>query len=53
MWNGATNWPVGAGHGCIGCSQPRFWDELSPIYDRLLPMAGVAEVAPSTKGARS
>jgi hydrogenase small subunit len=52
-WNGATNWPVGAGHGCIGCSEPSFWDELSPIYDRLLPMAGVAEVAPSTKGARS
>ena len=27
-----TNWPVGAGHPCIGCSEPGFWDELSPFY---------------------
>jgi [NiFe] hydrogenase small subunit len=20
------NWPVQAGHPCIGCSQPNFWD---------------------------
>ena len=32
MWNQGTNWPIGAGHGCIGCSQPKFWDELSPFY---------------------
>lgn len=24
-----TNWPVGAGHPCIGCSEPGFWDKLS------------------------
>lgn len=27
-----TNWPVGAGHPCIGCSEPDFWDQLSPFY---------------------
>lgn len=27
-----TNWPVGAGHPCIGCSEPDFWDKLSPFY---------------------
>lgn len=27
-----TNWPVGAGHPCIGCSEPNFWDQLSPFY---------------------
>jgi hydrogenase small subunit len=25
-WNGGTSWPVEAGHGCIGCSEPNFWD---------------------------
>jgi [NiFe] hydrogenase small subunit len=27
-----ANWPVGAGHPCIGCSEPDFWDALSPFY---------------------
>lgn len=27
-----TNWPVEAGHPCIGCSEPRFWDQMSPFY---------------------
>ncbi|SMP74136.1 hydrogenase small subunit [Desulfonatronum lacustre] len=27
-----TNWPVQAGHPCIGCSEPKFWDQLSPFY---------------------
>jgi hydrogenase small subunit len=34
-WNSGTNWPIGAGHGCIGCAAPRFWDELSPFYTPL------------------
>lgn len=25
-WNDKTSWPVEAGHGCLGCSEPRFWD---------------------------
>ncbi|MDD6181510.1 MAG: hydrogenase small subunit [Desulfovibrionaceae bacterium] len=27
-----TNWPVGAGHPCIGCSEPDFWDQMTPFY---------------------
>jgi [NiFe] hydrogenase small subunit len=27
-----TNWPVQAGHPCIGCSEPDFWDAMSPFY---------------------
>lgn len=27
-----TNWPVEAGHPCLGCSEPDFWDDLSPFY---------------------
>lgn len=30
-----TNWPVQAGHPCIGCSEPGFWDNLSPFYEPL------------------
>jgi hydrogenase small subunit len=25
-WNLGTGFPIEAGHGCIGCSEPRFWD---------------------------
>ena len=32
MFNDGTNWPIGAGHPCIGCSEPQFWDNLSPFY---------------------
>ncbi len=28
-----TNWPVQAGHPCIGCSEPNFWDTLTPFYE--------------------
>jgi hydrogenase small subunit len=35
-WNSGTNWPIGAGHGCIGCATPHFWDRMTPFY-RALP----------------
>ncbi|NWG16040.1 MAG: hydrogenase small subunit [Chloroflexi bacterium] len=25
-WNEGTSWPVQAGHPCLGCSEPGFWD---------------------------
>ncbi len=25
-WNQGTSWPVESGHGCLGCSEPKFWD---------------------------
>ncbi|MFO7953710.1 hydrogenase small subunit [Thioalkalivibrio sp.] len=28
-WNQGTSWPVQSGHGCIGCSEPDFWDKDS------------------------
>ncbi len=31
-FNDGTNWPVEAGHPCIGCSQPNFWDTMTPFY---------------------
>ncbi len=34
-FNDVGVWPVGAGHGCIGCTEPNFWDTCSPFYERL------------------
>ena len=31
-WNEGTNWPVGAGHGCVSCTEKDFW-ELG-VYNR-------------------
>jgi hydrogenase small subunit len=25
-WNQGTSFPIESGHGCLGCSEPRFWD---------------------------
>jgi hydrogenase small subunit len=25
-WNGGTSFPIESGHGCLGCSEPNFWD---------------------------
>ncbi|MCF6200515.1 MAG: hydrogenase small subunit [Hydrogenimonas sp.] len=42
-YNSGTNWPIGAGHGCIGCSEPDFWDKYA--YER--PMADANIKAPT------
>ena len=31
-FNDHTSWPVMAGHPCIGCSEPGFWDTMTPFY---------------------
>jgi hydrogenase small subunit len=42
-WNEGTNWPVGSGHGCIGCSEPGFWElgayNTVEIFDAKPPTA--------------
>jgi len=40
QWNTRTSWPIGAGHPCIGCTEPDFWDTMSPFYDRLPDVGG-------------
>ena len=40
-WNEGTSWPVEAGHGCIGCSEPNFWDAGS-FYQALSVPTGDA-----------
>ncbi len=40
-WNDDIASPIKAGHGCIGCSEPAFWDRMAPlekpIEARILP----------------
>ncbi|MDY0300430.1 MAG: hydrogenase small subunit [Trichlorobacter sp.] len=38
-FNEGTSWPVAAGHGCVGCAEPDFWD-TSPLYRRLPNVPG-------------
>lgn len=30
-WNQGVSFPIQSGHGCIGCSEPGFWD-MGPLY---------------------
>jgi len=55
-WNGGASWPVEAGHGCLGCSEPDFWD-AGGFYKALsmpanpLKLAAAATVAGAAVGA--
>lgn len=55
-WNDGTSFPIQSGHGCIGCSEPNFWD-AGPLYKALsMPvsatasMLGAAAVVGATAG---
>ncbi|MCS7286317.1 MAG: hydrogenase small subunit [Anaerolineae bacterium] len=59
-WNEGTSWPVGAGHGCIACAAPNFWEmpayEPVPIHVLTPPTAypevkPVVEISPTAAGA--
>jgi hydrogenase small subunit len=50
-WNGGVSFPIQSGHGCLGCSEPDFWDgggfykPLSTVKGdaaRWIPAAAVA-----------
>ncbi len=49
-WNNGVSYPIGSGHGCIGCSENNFWDN-GPFYDRLasIPVPGI-EATPDAIG---
>jgi len=54
-WNDHTSFPIESGHGCIGCSEPNFWD-AGGFYKALsmpaqpLKMAAGAAVAGAAVG---
>ncbi len=39
-WNENTSWPIACGHPCIGCSEPDFWDRMTPFYEHLSGVPG-------------
>ena len=41
-FNDGASWPVKTGHGCVGCTMPNFWDQMSPFYRRLPTAPGFA-----------
>jgi hydrogenase small subunit len=46
-WNGGISFPIESGHGCIGCSEPNFWDAGSLYAPLSSPLWGKAgEVNP-------
>lgn len=38
-YNEGVNWPIGVGRGCIGCSEPDFWDKYA--YERPMAQANI------------
>lgn len=44
-WNQGTSWPVGAGHGCIACAAPNFWE--MPAY-ATVPIVDQDKAPPAT-----
>jgi len=48
-WNGGTNWVIGSGAPCNGCTEPDFPDHISPFYVRIPEEALL--VPPPRKGA--
>jgi hydrogenase small subunit/[NiFe] hydrogenase small subunit len=48
-FNDVGVWPVGVGHGCVGCTEPKFWDTMTPFYERLpgvnIPIGGLGAVS--------
>lgn len=54
-FNQHTSWPIQAGHGCIGCSEPDFWDNMGPfekplgdrLYETAMGGIGVDKTADS------
>jgi hydrogenase small subunit len=52
-WNDGVSWPVQSGHGCVGCSEPSFWEfgayETSEVFDENPP----ATFAPTEQPAQA
>jgi hydrogenase small subunit len=38
-WNGGVSYPIESGHGCLGCSEPNFWDKGSFYRPLSTPLA--------------
>ena len=50
-WNDGVSFPIESGHGCLGCSEPDFWDAGSFYKALSIPTVGVAKAAGYAAGA--
>ncbi|MEY3220097.1 MAG: hypothetical protein RIT27_1454 [Pseudomonadota bacterium] len=41
-WNGGVSFPIESGHGCLGCSEPSFWDAGSFYSPLSVPIGNLA-----------
>jgi hydrogenase small subunit len=48
-YNDGVSWPVGSGHGCVGCSEIAFWETMTPFYQRIPNVAGFGVEAEADK----
>ncbi len=48
-WNGGVSFPIESGHGCLGCSEPDFWDAGS-FYTALSMAAEPTKVVAAAAG---
>ncbi|OOZ40004.1 hydrogenase small subunit [Solemya elarraichensis gill symbiont] len=44
-WNNGTSFPIEAGHPCLGCSEPEFWDGGGFYKALSIPTADIGETA--------
>ncbi len=44
-WNEGVSFPIEAGHGCIGCSEPNFWDAGSFYKAVSVPLSNTTQAA--------
>ncbi len=44
-WNQNTSFPIESGHGCLGCSEPNFWDAGSFYQALSVPIGNPGESA--------
>jgi hydrogenase small subunit len=50
-WNGGVSFPIQSGHGCLGCSEPNFWDKGGFYKPLPAPLASIGGTAAGAAGA--
>jgi len=50
-WNDGTSWPIEAGHPCLGCSEPDFWDGGGFYRALSMPTENITKTAVYTAAA--
>ncbi|MEZ5841509.1 MAG: hydrogenase small subunit [Hyphomicrobiales bacterium] len=49
-WNGGVSFPIQSGHGCLGCSEPDFWDKGGFYRPLSTPLRDITQAAAVAAG---